>query len=126
MFSKWRRRAPIDDEERTPLLSAVAGAPRALADSLARDDDTLVRFGAALGALRAGRLPSTKQLCAAIQTLLDSDLLLVDAPAVVQPSRFSAAGRQVILDLRTLLEAIDVVLKAKNGASFPRWLPTLG
>lgn len=116
MFAKWRRRAPIDDEERAPLLSAAAAVPSQLAAARPQDDDLLLRLGSAFGAIQAGKLPSTDQTCHALQSLLDSSLLQVDAPAVVEPSRLSTAGRQVVEDIRTLLEAVIVALKAKNGA----------
>ena len=67
-----------------------------------------------IAAASAGKFPSQAQINQALQLLLRSEFLRTEAPMV--PGPLSARGRQIVEDLRELVEAVQVLGIQKNGA----------
>jgi len=99
-----RKRKPRSDE-REPLLPKYApkAPPQTQFDKVAD----------IIAAASTGKLPSQAQINDALQLLLRSEFL--EAPIVQGP--LSARGRQILDDLREIVEAIQVLGLQKNGAT---------
>src|ERR1700679_2407740 len=93
-----RTRQPSNDE-REPLLPKYA--PKVPAQT------QFDKVADIIAAASTGRLPSQAQINHALQLLLLSDFLRAEAP--VTPGPLSARGRQIVDDLREIVEAIQVL-----------------
>lgn len=108
-------RSADQTNERTPLLASTSrdtlDAPQA-----PQTNDIISRLSAILGALKAGKLPSTEQLDSILSAALDSDVLLATAseggPRL--KGRLSQPTYELLLHLRSGLEAVLNVLRDKN------------
>lgn len=104
-------------DERTPLLASTSrdtiDSPRG---QYAHNDDIITRVSAILGALKAGKLPSTDQIDAALSSALDTEVLL--SPQHGSPilkGRLSEPTFELLTHLRSSLESFQKVLKSKNS-----------
>jgi hypothetical protein len=103
-FSCCRRRP--ETGEREPLLPKTTEyvPPKAAWDNVAD----------ALGALSAGKMPTQRQLDAALNKLLSSDMLKVGATST---GALSAHGKVLALDVREIVESVARIGMEKNGKS---------
>lgn len=74
---------------------------------------TLARVSQMIGALKAGKLPSQKQLNQFIEAVMSSAVL--DERSVSGSSKLSQQGATVIQDLKGILACIERIGESKNG-----------
>ncbi|GAA5971347.1 hypothetical protein JCM3765_007011 [Sporobolomyces pararoseus] len=99
---------------RVPLLSS-SGQAGEVADSASL---TLQNLSSAYGALQAGKLPTSDQLVQYVQALLRSSVLQPEIGGMVARkaggAKLSKRGKQVVVDTRKVLEAVNRLILEKN------------
>lgn len=105
------------ETEQTPLLTNAFRSSRLGSGEATEPDrvvDVIASVARALGALKAGKLPSTRQIDDAAVTALQSEVLLAPRPPLLQ-GRLSTPTYHLLEHLRTSLEASRQLLKRKNA-----------
>ncbi|GAA6064020.1 hypothetical protein JCM10212_005503 [Sporobolomyces blumeae] len=99
---------------RVPLLSSSASAQNA-ADHASL---TLQSLAASYGALQAGKLPTSEQLVRYVQAALRTSVLQPEVGGMVARkaggAKLSKRGKEVVVDTRKVLEAINRLILEKN------------
>lgn len=83
------------------------------ARQMAPDRQTLARIAQMVGAIKAGKLPSQKQLNHFIEALMSSPVL--DERNVPGSTRLSSQGAKVLQDIKGIFACIERIGESKNG-----------
>ncbi|SPO24790.1 uncharacterized protein UTRI_01774_B [Ustilago trichophora] len=83
------------------------------ARQVAPSRQTLARIAQMIGAVKAGKLPSQKQLNSFIEAVMSSPVL--DERSVAGSTRLSQQGAKVIQDVKGILACIERIGESKNG-----------
>ncbi|SPO23096.1 uncharacterized protein UTRI_01774 [Ustilago trichophora] len=83
------------------------------ARQIAPSRQTLARIAQMVGAIKAGKLPSQKQLNSFIEAIMSSPVL--DERSVAGSTKLSEQGAKVIQDIKGILACIERIGESKNG-----------
>src|ERR1700712_2235410 len=105
----------MSSSERQPLLPTPSLPSRQQLASTLPSKQTQLSISHALGAYKAGKLPSQSQISKLIDLAVNSDFLKPGVGPGSSTARLGEEGAQVLVDFKRVLELVKTWGEEKNG-----------